>query len=162
MEIDYTAALVKLPARFVSKVNFKGPIPEERPELGQCWEWTAGAFADGYGGFSVLSKNVRVHRFAWEILRGPIPDNLEPDHLCRNRLCINPNHIEIVTHQVNNLRGRTLTALHAQATHCPQGHPYDLFNTYYAKNGGRCCRACHREYMREYMRAKKERSLCGT
>jgi hypothetical protein len=75
------------------------------------------------------------------LIVGPIPEGQDLDHLCRNRACINPNHQQPVTRRVNLLRGETITAREASATHCPKGHPYDLLNTHFYK-GNRMCRKC--------------------
>jgi hypothetical protein len=77
-----------------------------------------------------------------ELFVGPIPEGLVIDHLCRNRGCINPTHMEPVTNAENVLRGEGPTAVNARKTHCKRGHPFDDVNTYvYAK--GRACRMCH-------------------
>jgi hypothetical protein len=72
----------------------------------ECWEWTAARKNGGYGSFAIGRGNVYAHRFAYEMLVGPIPGGLELDHLCRNRGCANPDHLEPVTRQINVLRGR--------------------------------------------------------
>ena len=91
-----------------------------------------------------------AHRFAYETFVGPIPEGLTIDHLCRIRHCVNPEHLEAVTDRVNILRGEGISAQHARATHCPQGHPYDLINTYVAPDGDRDCRDCRRQSMVRY------------
>ncbi|MDP2917085.1 MAG: HNH endonuclease signature motif containing protein [Dehalococcoidia bacterium] len=89
---------------------------------------------------------VSAHKFAYETLVGPVPEGKELDHLCRNPPCVNPAHLEPVTHQENDIRGiaGTVSAQRLRSiTHCPQGHPYDLFNTYiHPKTGARMCRIC--------------------
>lgn len=92
-----------------------------------CWNWTASCTSNGYGQFHINSgakRNVGAHRWAYETLVGCVPDGLQLDHLCRNRRCVNPAHLEPVTPQVNTLRGATLPARNARKTHCPQGHMY--------------------------------------
>ncbi len=110
-----------------------------------CWEWEGTLGKTGYGVIVVAGKHIAAHRFAYELFKGTIPQSKELDHLCRNRACVNPNHLEIVTHQVNQLRGMSVSGLAARATHCPKGHPYDLFNTYWRTNGWRDCLICRRE-----------------
>ena len=73
-----------------------------------CWLWTASVNEDGYGQF-MADRSVLAHRFAFELLRGPIPRNLELDHLCRVRPCVNPDHLEPVTHEENVRRSKVLT-----------------------------------------------------
>jgi hypothetical protein len=140
--------------RFWTHVNSNGPVPEERPDLGPCWIWVGGHNSDGYGAFSLggRGKNGPAHRFAYELLIGPVAVGLELDHLCRVPDCVNPAHLEPVTHAENTRRGRA--GVHQAAkTHCPHGHPYDEANTYRARNGQRVCRACQRERDR-WRRAK--------
>lgn len=128
--------------RFWPKVDKDGPIPEHRPELGPCWVYSGGKMGNAsgrlvrpYGSFD----NQCAHRVAYELLVGLIPDGLELDHLCRNPACVNPAHLEPVTHAENMRRGER-----AMKTHCPQGHAYDEANTYRIRSGGRQCRTCVR------------------
>jgi|WetSurMetagenome_2_1015567.scaffolds.fasta_scaffold898528_2 hypothetical protein len=111
-----------------------------------CWDWAGAKSTAGYGligggrrGAPLLS----AHRLVYETLVGPIPDGLVTDHLCRNRACVNPDHIEIVTHRVNILRGTGASARNASKTHCPAGHEYTPSNTNLSV-GGRHCRECRR------------------
>lgn len=144
--------------RFWTKVDFSGPPPEYRPELGSCWPWTGSTTGAGYGKFYGTNNPDRyAHRWAYEFCAGPIPEELELDHLCRTVLCVRPDHLEAVTHQENVQR----SPIHfAQRTHCPQGHPYDEANTRivkYERGGkGRLCRECGRHYSREYYRRRKK------
>jgi hypothetical protein len=128
--------------RFWEKVDRRGPK--------ECWPWLAGKNRWGYGHLHVGSKAdfshrlVSAHRLVYELVVGPIPEGLTIDHLCRNRACVNPAHLEPVTNRINILRGIGAAALHAKKTHCPQGHPYDEENTYIYPNGARYCRECNR------------------
>lgn len=85
-------------------------------------------------------KDAGAHRVAYEEIMGPVPEGLELDHLCRTRSCVNPSHLEPVTHRENMNRGDVATR---RKTHCPKGHPYDEENTG-IYNGYRNCRACAR------------------
>ncbi len=109
-----------------------------------------------YGQLGVDGTKVQAHRFAYELLVGPIPDGLEIDHLCRVTACVNPAHLEPVTGQVNTLRGDTPAAKNAAKTHCPQGHVYSVKNTGVG-NGRRRCRTCGRERTRAARARKRTR-----
>jgi hypothetical protein len=95
-------------ARFWVKVNKNGPVPEHRPELGPCWLWTGGTYPSGYGEFWLKSagRPIPAHHFAYKLLVGPIPEGLEPDHLCYVRPCVRAlGHLEPVTRAENSRRG---------------------------------------------------------
>ena len=112
-----------------------------------CIEWIASLNGVGYGQFYLGPGlgNCGAHRWSYEHHVGPIADGLELDHLCRNRACVNPEHLEPVTHRVNALRGAGVGAIAASKTHCPWGHPYSGPNLYiYPTSGYRGCRACRK------------------
>jgi len=111
-----------------------------------CWLWTGSDSGNGYGRVThpQTKRTVAAHRLVYEAMRGPIPDGLQLDHLCRVRACVNPAHLEPVTQRVNLLRGETIVAACATATHCPSGHPYSGDNLAILPNGERRCRECHR------------------
>lgn len=112
-----------------------------------CWVSNT-VYGHGYGLFS-HKKTFRAHRFIYEVIVGLIPEGLVIDHLCRNRGCVNPKHLEAVTQQVNTLRGKSFAAEYAKRTHCNNGHPLEGDNLYITKNRyGRACRTCFREYRR--------------
>lgn len=121
--------------RFWSKVAQVGNVCE-------CWIWTAALNNAGYGAFGLDGKIVRAHRLAYESTIGSVPVGLELDHLCRDRACVNPYHLEPVTHQVNMQRGDTGKHL-ADRTHCPSGHEYTPENTRIYRSM-RYCRECMR------------------
>jgi hypothetical protein len=99
-----------------------------------------------------------AHRFAYQMLVGPIPEGLTLDHLCRNTGCCNPEHLEAVTHRDNVLRGVSFAAVNAVKTECPRGHPYDSENTYIVPStGGRLCRLCQRDHKRRWKAKARHR-----
>jgi hypothetical protein len=102
---DYALPRKDPKQRFLAKVDKNGPIV--RPDLGPCWMWMARRIKGGYGRFTASThEQVLAHRFSWEQFRGPIPTGFEVDHLCRNTRCVNPNHLEPVTPEVNQARAR--------------------------------------------------------
>ncbi len=119
--------------RFFSKVEFL--------ENG-CWQWVGAMDTDGYGMFSIRRHIVKAHRFIFALLRSELTNDI--DHLCRNRGCVNPWHMEDVTRRTNILRGVSHIADQVKRTHCPKGHPYDVFNTRLSRKGKRSCKECHR------------------
>jgi hypothetical protein len=114
-----------------------------------CWIWKGGAAgSDGaYGRMQVDKKVMPAHRFAYEVFVGPVPVGMEIDHLCRNRLCCNPLHLEAVTHSENVRRGDS-PLRHRNKTHCPAGHPYagDNLRIEHCRSGvqSRHCMTCDR------------------
>ena len=120
-----------------------------------CWEWIACKQRNGYALFRLGQRTVLAHRFSREYFVGPIPQGLQIDHLCRNRACVNPDHLDVVTCRTNLLRGNTVMARNARKTHCPKGHPYSGVNTYVDPKGIRHCRKCGRAVMRRRYHVKK-------
>lgn len=123
-------------ARFWAKTRFADP-PDDVAHLGQCMIWTGATQRGGYGKFGLGRQDgtVIAHRFAWFLIHGSYPD-LQLDHLCRVRECVNPAHLEPVT------PGENVRRAAARVTHCPKGHEYTLENTYITAVGSRKCRAC--------------------
>ncbi len=113
-----------------------------------CMRWDGFITSDGYGRLRFNGKKVLVHRLAYERCREIIPSGLEPDHLCRNRACFCPAHMEIVTKTENIRRGISLPILAAyreeqqRRTHCIHGHLFDDRNTGRNSKGNRYCREC--------------------
>lgn len=121
----------------------------------ECWEWTRYKARNGYGKIWFKGKTWYVHRLFYTICRGPIADGLELDHLCRNRWCCNPDHLEAVTRRENALRGVGIPALNAAKTHCIRGHPYSSENTYTCPRNRRYCIACKRTYLIQWRAERK-------
>lgn len=97
----------------------------------------------GYSQLSVEGKHWYGHRLAYTLKYGDIPAGMVIDHLCRNRRCVNPDHLEVVSRAENVLRGESLNAQNARKTHCKYGHEFTEANTYRCKNGTRQCKRCH-------------------
>jgi hypothetical protein len=109
---------------------------------GDCWEWIAGRNQYGYGTFRANYKHWLAHRWAYTHLVAPIPDGLQVDHLCRNRGCVNPAHMELVTSGENTRRGISPSARNARKTHCIRGHEYTAENTEQRTNRKGTYRVC--------------------
>lgn len=122
-----------------------------------CWLWR-GYLVSGYGQFNADNKAFMAHRYAYEMLVGPIPPGLQLDHLCRVRNCVNPAHLEPVTVRENVLRGVGITAQFARATHCINGHEFTPENTG-SQGKGRYCRTCHRASWHRWYK-RKEQATC--
>jgi hypothetical protein len=118
---------------------------------GACVVFPGPKNSDGYG-----SRGGRAaHRVAWIEVNGDIPDGLEVDHGCRNRACVNVDHLRLLTHRDNLLAGDTIPARFARRTECGKGHPYSGDNLFIKTDGTRACRTCSRERQRGYDRARK-------
>ena len=115
-----------------------------------CWLWKGFVGKNGYGQFTENSKTILAHRWSYENSYGKIRKDREIDHLCRNRGCVNPNHLEAVTCKENIRRGET-GKWQRDKTHCPSGHSYEL--AYVRPNGHRSCRICNKERMRKKCQA---------
>lgn len=121
-----------------------------------CWNYTGFLDRDGYGMFRVGPDQRRAHRVSYEMFVADIPDGLVMDHLCRNRSCVNPTHLEPVTVQENTLRGSGITANNALKTHCPSGHEYSADNLVICV-GRRVCRRCRSARNQRYDRENREK-----
>ena len=125
--------------------------------MSDCIIWNKSFSTNGYGQVWVDGKLQRAHRVEWEKVNGKIPTGMVLDHLCRNRKCVNLDHLEIVTQSVNILRG--LHSVDNKVT-CPKGHPFIKENIMIRKNGWRECAECNRVRARAAYLRKKE--MAGT
>lgn len=135
-------------ARFWARVD-------KRPD--GCWVWT-GTQSRGYGQIILSGRVIRVHRYSWFLHKGVWPDpRLTLDHLCRNKACVNPDHLEEVSAKENVRRAQEDTRTKAYATHCVNGHEFTKANTWVSKQGFRRCRRCWSE-----KRSRADRSSRAT
>jgi len=130
-------------------------------QQGDCWIWMGSKNGRGYGHVRRRQGNIRVHRLSYRMWVGPIPSWLEIDHLCQTRLCVNPAHLELVTH-AENIRRRYQRQ--PAKTHCKRGHPFSSENTYIyvrpAPRGKvRFCRACHNIHTKAWVQRRKEQAV---
>lgn len=128
----------------------QGPLPTA------CWMWRWAKCPKGYAQYHA-NGHIRAHRAVYEMFKGTIPSGLQLDHLCRNRACVNPDHLEPVTARENILRGESIQAKNARKTHCASGHEYAGENLYLMPRGGRWCRACNRERRKRYVVRQREK-----
>ncbi len=133
-----------------------------------CWNWTGGTIApdpssstrEFRGRIELYRRGYRAYRVMYELLKGDIPEGMTLHHLCRNPRCVNPDHLEPVSHAENTRRrGLPPMAVVNQAkTHCPKGHPLSGDNLTVGANGGRRCVACLRLYKRSWARKHRTRN----
>lgn len=126
----------ELPVQLAGKIE---PVTESG-----CWVWMAYCNKAGYGRVYVNGKVRNAHRAVYVVLRGPIPSGIELDHLCRVRCCVNPAHLDMVSHRENVLRGAGVMARQARQTHCKFGHPLYGENLFTTREGKRRCKKCRK------------------
>lgn len=127
-----------------------------------CWQWGGSVTGYGYGQYChrISGLTMRAHKLAWELEHGPVPDGLVLDHLCRNRLCVRPDHLEPVPNRVNVLRGVGTSAVNARKEQCVRGHQLDRRDA----DGRRRCESCEQiKYDARLERDKQRRAVivCG-
>jgi hypothetical protein len=117
-----------------------------------CWVWNRSIDKDGYGrcGRGGHDGETLAHRWSYKAFKGVIPLGMTVDHICFNRACINPDHLQLLTAADNRRRNRA-----ALSETCSNGHPYDAANTYYRPSGRRTCRACNLAAVLRYSERKR-------
>lgn len=148
--------------RFWPKVNKSGGFPDFSDPLvrltiedGQCWIWLGGKTTQGYGNFRENGKPILAHRYSFKLHGFKLGE--QTDHLCRRRMCVNPNHLEAVTIRENTLGGLGKASRALRENKCHRGHELSGENVRIEPcRGGRVCRTCARDYAREWNRKRKE------
>jgi hypothetical protein len=125
-----------------------------------CWYWEGAKNDSGYGYWGFQGKVRPAHVYSYQIFKGEIPAGFELDHICRNHSCLNPFHLEAVSHSVNVQRGVDFKVKTNQGkTHCIRGHPLSGTNLLLRKNGKwRRCRICNNEHARNYWRTRTRKA----
>jgi hypothetical protein len=117
-----------------------------------CWEWTAKIHKNtGYGYFTVKGKTHLSHRFSYKYFKGEIPLNLCIDHICENRKCVNPEHLQAITLKQNILKGKSVCAQKAKQIYCHKNHPLSGENLYITPDNRRQCKTCNKIRQKKYL-----------
>lgn len=140
--------------------NFDGPAPDHAPFLGNCWvpdlrKNDKYGYRRIFGVFEGQKRHWLAHRLSYIYFKGPIPEGLHLDHLCRNPSCCNPSHLEAVTPLENWARGSGPSVIHAMKLFCERGHPLSGDNLHLTPKGSRVCKACRKEYLAAYRNTPK-------
>lgn len=140
--VDMKADDIKFDYFLIRKLEPHQTAGRSETRMKGCWEWTGKIDKDGYGRHRFMGRSFMAHRWVWECVNGWLSPSTQLDHLCKNRRCVNPAHLEPVSQKENISRARNSNS---EKTHCPQGHRYTELNTYHTGAGKRKCRACARE-----------------
>lgn len=141
--------LSKIPGWFSSRVASFTP--------GTCWEWTGALSKGRYGQIPRRIGTRKAHRFIYELLRGPIPEGMTIDHLCKCTRCVNPAHMEVVSAQENVLRSDCLGMQNKRKTHCCRGHELAGRNLIIQRTGKRNCRECVNAALRKNRAMRRQK-----
>lgn len=146
--------------RDAHSMEFVATSPKFRvvDETTGCWNWALSTNRWGYGQVGCMGKKMSAHRLFYEFYRGRVSGGLQLDHLCRNRRCVNPAHLEAVPQRVNILRGVGGPAVNFAKTACAHGHPFDERNTHVTQSGTRRCRVCNKLRARRLRAAARLRA----
>ena len=141
--------------KFLSPTAHRCMSDEERfwskvDKSGECWVWTAALFEKGYGAFWLNGRQIRAHRFSFELAGGKRGPDQVIDHRCHTKACVRPDHLRAVSHRENSM-DFGVSATNARKTHCPRGHAYTGLNAH----GRRFCRTCVRAWDREHRQRRK-------
>jgi hypothetical protein len=126
-----------------------------RITLAGCWEWTAYRQPTGYGVMWNGFRSEQAHRISYRMYCGEIPADREIDHKCHNRACVNPEHLQLITHRENIRLSETVMGINARKDVCMRGHPLEGTNLRITVNGYRACRACVRMHVKAYKKRKR-------
>ena len=154
MENEFEQTLSEVDMRRAKRLIMKGSTIN--PETG-CWDWSSVTPRLGYGRVGWNGGSMLSHRLAIQAFGGSLVDGLEVDHLCRNRACCNPEHVEQVTHAENIRRGDGGKHIAAR-TCCPRGHPYERLRSRGSRECSRCSKA---QKLASYYRCRARKSLNG-
>lgn len=122
------------------------PKKFEVDNVTQCWNWILSLDKDGYGVTNLKGKTFKAHRLYYQLFKGQLIKGMVIDHICRNRKCVNPEHLRQVSPRTNVFENSEALAFkNKQKTHCKNGHEYSVENTRITPAKGRVCRTCDRE-----------------